>query len=268
MMKFNKKNIKIAALVLFGMMACFLIAVRLPDHVAAVSTSDVTNTVNKLINGNDQGSSSKIVDTFVIMTLLSIIPLILIMTTSFTRIIVVLSFVRSSLGTQQNPPNQVRIGLALFLTLFTMRPVYNDIYHNAIQPYNENKITQQEVFDRSENRMKEFMYKQADKKDVKLFKDMDQKNERKKIKYRTYKDIPFTVMAPAFILSELKTAFSIGFLLFIPFMIIDLVVASILMSMGMIMLSPIMISLPFKILLFVLVDGWYLLVESLVQSFN
>lgn len=145
-------------------MACFLIAVRLPDHVAAVSTSDVTNTVNKLINGNDQGSSSKIVDTFVIMTLLSIIPLILIMTTSFTRIIVVLSFVRSSLGTQQNPPNQVLIGLALFLTLFTMRPVYNDIYHNAIQPYNENKITQQEVFDRSENRMKEFMYKQADKK--------------------------------------------------------------------------------------------------------
>ena len=119
MMKFNKKNIKIAALVLFGMMACFLIAVRLPDHVAAVSTSDVTNTVNKLINGNDQGSSSKIVDTFVIMTLLSIIPLILIMTTSFTRIIVVLSFVRSSLGTQQNPPNQVLIGLALFLTLFT-----------------------------------------------------------------------------------------------------------------------------------------------------
>ena len=119
MMKFNKKNIKIAALVLFGMMACFLIAVRLPDPVAAVSTSDMTNTVNKLINGNNQGSSSRIVDTFVIMTLLSIIPLILIMTTSFTRIIVVLSFVRSSLGTQQNPPNQVLIGLALFLTLFT-----------------------------------------------------------------------------------------------------------------------------------------------------
>ncbi|WP_334115858.1 flagellar type III secretion system pore protein FliP [Ligilactobacillus sp.] len=268
MMKFNKKNIKIAALVLFGMLACFLIAVRLPDHVAAVSTSDVTNTVNKLINGNNQGSSSRIVDTFVIMTLLSVIPLILIMTTSFTRIIVVLSFVRSSLGTQQNPPNQVLIGLALFLTLFTMRPVYSDIYHNAIQPYNENRITQQEVFDRSENRMKEFMYKQANKKDVKLFKDLDQKNEQKKIKYRTYKDIPFTVMAPAFILSELKTAFSIGFLLFIPFMIIDLVVASVLMSMGMIMLSPVMISLPFKILLFVLVDGWYLLVESLVQSFN
>lgn len=267
-MKFSKKNIRIAVLTVLGMLACFLIAVRLPDQVCAVNTGDVTNTVNKLINGSSQGSSSRIVDTFVIMTLLSVIPLILIMTTSFTRIIVVLGFVRTSLGTNQNPPNQVLIGLALFLTLFTMRPVYSDIYHDAIQPYNENRITQQEVFDRSENRMKQFMYKQANRKDIKLFKDLDQKESQKKATYRTYKDIPFTVMAPAFILSELKTAFSIGFLLFIPFMIIDLVVASVLMSMGMIMLSPVMISLPFKILLFVLVDGWYLLVESLVQSFN
>lgn len=267
-MGFKQKKVKFAVLLLMGTLLCMLLTLKVPDSVTAASVSDATNTLNKLLSSNGQGSSTRIVDTFVVMTLLSFIPIILIMTTSFTRIIVVLSFVRTSLGTNSNPPNQVLIGLALFLTLFTMRPVYSDVYQDAIKPYNANQITEQQAFNRSENRIKQFMYEQANKKDIKLFKDLDQKEAKKKISYKTYKDIPFTVMAPAFILSELKTAFSIGFLLFIPFMIIDMVVASVLMSMGMIMLSPVMISLPFKILLFVLVDGWYLLVESLVQSFN
>jgi flagellar biosynthetic protein FliP len=178
----------------------------------------------------------------------------------------VLSFVRSALGTQQNPPNQVLLGLALFLTFFVMRPVYVDINQQALQPYEKNEITQAEFFEKSENRIKSFMYDQTRKKDIRLF--IELSDDKKEVPYKSYKDIPITVMIPAFIISELRTAFSIGFLLFLPFLIIDLVVSSILMSMGMMMLSPIMISLPFKLLLFVLVDGWYLVVESLVRSFH
>ncbi|WP_235805552.1 flagellar type III secretion system pore protein FliP [Liquorilactobacillus oeni] len=232
-----------------------------PSITLAVTTNDITSTVNNLLS-NGSGSDST-VNTFLLLTVLSVAPILLVMTTSFTRIIMVLSFARSALGTQQNPPNQVLLGLALFLTFFTMRPVYSDIYQDAIKPYNRQEITQQQVFTRSENRLKQFMYKQTRKKDIQLFLDV----AKDKHNYKTYKTIPLTVITPAFIISELRTAFSIGFLLFIPFLIIDMVVSSILMSMGMVMLSPVMISLPFKILLFVMVDGWYLLVESLIKSF-
>ena len=230
--------------------------------VSAVTTDEITNTVSDLLTNG--GGANQTINNFILITLLSLVPVVLIMTTSFTRTIMVLSFVRNSLGTQQNPPNQVLLGLALFLTFFIMRPVYTDIYEQAIQPYQAQEITQTEVFERSEVRLKEFMYAQTRKQDLELFLDIaDEKGT-----YPSYQELPMTILTPAFIISELRMAFSIGFLLFIPFLIIDMVVASILMSMGMFMLSPVMISLPFKLLLFVLVDGWYLVVESLVRSFQ
>jgi flagellar biosynthetic protein FliP len=238
-------------------------ALSFSTPVMAISTKDLSSTVNNLLGSN--GSSSQIINTFFVLTLLSFIPLLLIMTTSFTRIIMVLSFTRSALGTQQNPPNQVLIGLALFLTFFIMQPTYTNIYHQAIVPYEQNQITRTQAIDRSETRIKKFMYRQTRHKDIQLF---VSQSDHPKRQYKSYKQIPLTIITPAFILSELRTAFSIGFLIFIPFMIIDMVVSSVLMSMGMVMLPPVMISLPFKILLFVLSDGWYLLVESLIKSFN
>lgn len=235
-----------------------------PQTTYAVTIDELTPTIKNLFSSDF--SSNQTISTFLLLTALSIVPVLLIMTTSFTRIIMVLSFVRSALGTQQNPPNQVLLGLALFLTFFVMRPVYVDINQQALQPYEKNEITQAEFFEKSENRIKSFMYDQTRKKDIRLF--IELSDDKKEVPYKSYKDIPITVMIPAFIISELRTAFSIGFLLFLPFLIIDLVVSSILMSMGMMMLSPIMISLPFKLLLFVLVDGWYLVVESLVRSFH
>lgn len=235
-----------------------------PQTTYAVTIDELTPTIKNLFSSDF--SSNQTISTFLLLTALSIVPVLLIMTTSFTRIIMVLSFVRSALGTQQNPPNQVLLGLALFLTFFVMRPVYVDINQQALQPYEKNEITQAEFFEKSENRIKSFMYDQTREKDIRLF--IELSDDKKEVPYKSYKDIPITVMIPAFIISELRTAFSIGFLLFLPFLIIDLVVSSILMSMGMMMLSPIMISLPFKLLLFVLVDGWYLVVESLVRSFH
>ncbi|OJG25798.1 flagellar biosynthetic protein FliP [Enterococcus columbae DSM 7374 = ATCC 51263] len=231
------------------------------NQVFAVDTQEIQSTVNGLLN---TGNDNQTVNTFVLLTLLSVVPILMIMTTSFTRIVMVLSFTRNALGTQQVPPNQVIIGLALFLTFFVMKPVYTDIYDQAIKPYQENQITQAQAFERSEDRMKEFMFKQTKEKDLQLFVDLSKEENN----YKSYKDIPMTIMTPAFIISELRTAFSMGFLIFIPFLIIDMVVASILMSMGMMMISPMMIALPFKLLLFVLVDGWYLVVESLVRSFQ
>ncbi|WP_174713974.1 flagellar type III secretion system pore protein FliP [Ligilactobacillus salitolerans] len=236
----------------------------LPLQTNAAGINDITQGVTDLISGGQTGSSSQIVNVFVMMTILSVVPLLLVMMTSFTRIIMVLSFTRSALGTQQNPPNQVLLGLALFLTLFTMKPVYTDIYQDAIKPYNQHEITEKQAFNRSEVRLKEFMGKETRKKDIKLFLDVSED----KHSYKNVKEVPLTTLTPAFIISELRTAFSIGFLIFIPFLIIDMVVSSVLMAMGMIMLSPVMISLPFKLLLFVMVDGWYLLVESLVHSFS
>lgn len=254
-MRKNKKLI-------FVLLSCFcVLAFFVTKDVYAVDTKEIQDTVNGLLN---TGNDNQTINTFVLLTLLSIVPILMIMTTSFTRIVMVLSFIRNALGTQQVPPNQVIIGLALFLTFFVMKPVYTDINNEALKPYQHNEITQAQAFERAEDRMKEFMYKQTKEKDLQLFVDLsDEKKE-----YKSYKDVPITVITPAFVISELRTAFSIGFLIFIPFLIIDMVVSSILMSMGMFMLSPMMISLPFKLLLFVLVDGWYLIVESLVRSFN
>ena len=199
----------------------------------------------------------------IILTILTLLPSIIIMTTSFIRIIVVFSFLRSAIGTQQSPPNQVIIGLAIFLTIFIMAPTFNQINTNAIKPYLDNKITQSQAIEEGSKPLRQFMLKSTRQNDLKLFVDVS------KIQGEVTKDnVPLYVVIPAFIISELKTAFIIGFLLYIPFLIIDLVVASVLLSMGMMMLPPVMVSLPFKLLLFVMVDGWHLIVKSLIMSFS
>lgn len=198
----------------------------------------------------------------IVITVLALVPSFLVLMTSFTRIVVVLSFVRNALSTQQTPPNQVLIGLALFLTFFIMMPVYNQVNSEAVQPYLNETITREEAMRIGSKPIKEFMLKQTYQKDLALF------VKASKIEsIENPEDTPFNVLIPAFVISELKTAFEMGFLIYIPFIVIDMVVASILMSMGMFMLPPVTISLPFKLLLFVMVDGWHLVVKSLIESF-
>ena len=197
------------------------------------------------------------------LTVLSLAPAIIIMMTSFTRVIVVLSFVRSALGIQQMPPNQVLIGLALFLTFFVMAPTWQHINQDALQPYLAGNINQAEFLHNGMEPIRGFMFQQTREKDLALF-----INLAELPRPEIYADIPNHVLIPAFIISELKTAFQIGFIIFIPFLVIDMAISSALMSMGMMMLPPMMISLPFKILLFVMVDGWNLLIRSLVLSFQ
>ncbi|MGQ9556345.1 MAG: flagellar type III secretion system pore protein FliP [Desulfurispora sp.] len=211
------------------------------------------------------GSPQQVVDSvkiLVLLTVLSLAPAILITVTSFTRIIVVLSLLRSALGVQQTPPNQVLIALAIFLTIFIMTPVAQQINQQALEPYLQNKVSQQEAFVAAAAPLKQFLLKNTREKDLELFVALSQKQRP-----RNAEELELGTVIPAFMISELKTAFQMGVMLYIPFLVIDMVVASTLMSMGMFMLPPVMISLPFKILLFVMVDGWYLVVKSLVESF-
>jgi flagellar biosynthetic protein FliP len=200
---------------------------------------------------------------FFFISFLSLLPAVLVMFTSFTRIVVVLSFLRHALGGQQIPPNPVIIGLAIFLTLFIMAPTVDVVTKESINPYMEKKINMTEAVKRAETPVKEFMLKQTREKDLALFFKLSGFDVPSKPE-----DTPMKIVVPAFVISELRTAFEIGFLIFVPFLVIDMVVSSILLSMGMMMLPPVMISLPFKILLFVLVDGWNLVVGSLVRSFS
>lgn len=197
------------------------------------------------------------------LTILSLAPAILILTTSFTRIIIVLSFLRQAMGTQQIPPNQVLLGLALFLTFFSMNPVFTKINNDALQPYLNGKLTQAQALDKAVGPMRDFMFHQTREKDLALFVSMS-----KTPRPAGPADVPTMVLIPAFVLSEIKTAFQMGFLIYIPFLIIDMVVASTLMSMGMLMLPPVTISLPFKILLIVMIDGFHLIIRSLMTSFH
>ncbi len=197
------------------------------------------------------------------LTVLTLAPAILIMMTAFTRIIIVLSFVRQALGTQQMPPNQLLVGLALFLTLFIMSPFFNKINEDALQPYLNNQISQDVAAEKALAPLRVFMFHQTRAQDLQLFVNLSKMGMPK-----TRADVPTQVLIPAFVLSELKTAFQIGFIIYLPFLVIDMVAASVLMAMGMMMLPPVVISLPFKIMLFVLVDGWALLVGSLVKSFG
>ena len=215
-----------------------------------------------LFNNSDPETVSTSVKLLLLLTVLTIAPSILIMLTSFTRIVIVLSFVRTGLGTQQTPPNQVIIGLSLFMTFFIMAPTFSQVNDEALKPLFNNEINLEEAYSKAVVPFKEFMSKYTRQEDLALFLEYTGVEPPESIE-----DIPLSALVPAFTISELKTAFQIGFMIFIPFLVIDMVVASVLMSMGMMMLPPVMISLPFKILLFVLVDGWHLVVKSLLQTF-
>lgn len=200
---------------------------------------------------------------FVLMTVLTLAPSIMILTTCFTRIIIIFHFLKQAMGVQQMPPNQVLVGLALFITFFVMSPTFNKVYQDSYIPYSQGKISQDTAFSNTSMELKKFMLRQTGEKELMLFLELNKGPQPK-----TALDIPLMVAIPAFILSEVRIAFQIGFILYLPFIIIDMVIASILMSMGMMMLPPMMISLPFKILLFILVDGWYLLIESIVNGYR
>ncbi|WP_028782798.1 flagellar type III secretion system pore protein FliP [Thalassobacillus devorans] len=220
------------------------------------------NEFAEIFSSSDPENVSTAVRLMLLFTVLSLAPGILILMTSFTRILIVLSFVRTSLATQQMPPNQVLIGIALFLTFFIMAPTLQEVNNEALQPLFNEEITLDEAYEEAAVPMKEFMAKHTRQKDLALFMNYAQMERPE-----TIQDIPMTTLVPAFAISELKTAFQMGFMIFVPFLVIDMAVASVLMSMGMMMLPPVMISLPFKILLFVLVDGWYLITHSLLEGF-
>jgi len=214
--------------------------------------------------GNDGVDNQGVVNSIqivLLLTILTIAPSILIMMTCFTRIIIVFSFVRKALSLQSTPPNQILIGLALFMTFFIMAPTFTEIKENAYDPFVAGEINQEIAFEEAAAPLKDYMLRQVRTKDLKLFADLSEMDT-----VSDYKDVPLTVLIPAFIISEIKTGFEIGFLLFIPFIVIDMIVASTLMALGMMMLPPVMISLPFKILLFIMVDGWNLIVEKLIMT--
>ncbi len=249
---------KLKTLVLFSIFIIFFVSSHVPT--LAQGLPKITVGVDRATNPAEFSTTIQIL---FLITILSLAPAILLMMTSFIRMVTVLSFLRNALGTQQMPPNQLIIGLSLFLTYFIMSPVIDQINQQALQPYLKEQLTQQQALDLAAIPIRGFMLRQTREKDLALFIKL-LKEERP----RTPADIPMKVVIPAFVISELKTAFEIGFILYIPFLIIDMVVAGVLMSMGMLMLPPVMISLPFKLLLFVLVDGWNLIIQSLMLSFK
>ena len=234
------------------------------------ATEDDTDGLSITYN-NNSGSLSTPIRMFLVITVLALAPSILIMLTSYTRIVVVLHFIRTALGTQTTPPNQVLVGLALFLTLFIMWPTLQEINKVVVEPLDNGDITTEEAFELVQDPFRDFMYRDLQEKDLKLFVDIALEHgvipQSDYQTYDSYDDIPMVVIIPAFVISELRQAFIIGFLIYIPFIVIDMVVASVLMSMGMMMLPPTTISLPFKILLFVMADGWNLIIGSLVNTF-
>ncbi|MEW6595620.1 MAG: flagellar type III secretion system pore protein FliP [Thermodesulfobacteriota bacterium] len=234
--------------------------VLLPSMVQAVPLPTLSVGVDEAKSPQQVATA---IELLLLFTVLAMAPAILLMMTSFTRLVVTFSFLRNAIGTQQMPPSQVLVGLALFLTLFIMTPVFGRINENAVKPYLAEQISAEQALSAAMVPMREFMFKQTREKDLELFLSL-----AKAPKPQNREEVATTVLIPAFMISELKTAFTIGFVLFLPFLVIDMVVSSILLSMGMMMLPPIMVSLPFKLLLFVLVDGWYLIVGSLVKSFG
>ena len=238
-----------------------LLAVAFVSEDALAQAADLP-LFNSRPSGGGGQSYSLPVQTLLVLSALAFLPAVLLLMTAFTRIVIVLSLLRHALGTQASPPNQVIIGLSLFLTLFVMGPVADRIYDDAYLPYAQQKIDFNQALDRAQTPLKRFMMKQTREPDLALFYRLARQTPP-----NAREDVPLRVLVPAFVTSELKTAFQIGFMVFLPFLIIDMVVASVLMSMGMMMLSPVLISLPFKLMLFVLVDGWNLLIGSLVASF-
>lgn len=259
--------------------ACFIIfSVTRPSYAGAKGVDSTTrkeidgepdvddNTLDLTISSNAGSTNLEAtLQILILLTILSLAPSILIMVTSFTRIIVVLHFIRTALATQTSPPNQVLVGLALFITLAIMAPVFSEVNEAAIQPFMSGEVLQEDAIDAGVKPLKKFMLKQTRDKDLELFIDI---NETDREAINSYEDLPVTVIIPAFIISELRMAFIIGFVLYLPFIVIDMVVASTLMSMGMMMLPPTTISMPFKILLFVMADGWNLIIGQLVATFK
>ncbi len=239
---------------------CLLLAVGFVSESEAIPLPNITLGFE---DADDPEKVSSALQILVLLTILTLAPAILIMTTSFARIIIVLSFLRQAMGTQQTPPTQILIGLALFLTMFVMGPVWSEINEGALKPYMEEELGQFEALKLAEIPIKRFMLNHTREKDLSLFVNLSEDKNPQSIE-----DVSIQTVVPAFIISELKTAFQIGFLIYIPFLILDMVVASILLSMGMMMLPPVLISLPFKLMLFVMVDGWYLTVGSLMRSFS
>ncbi len=237
-----------------------LFLILLPTIASAVNLPTLSFGIT---DANTPAEVSTALQVLLVLTILTVAPAILLMTTAFTRIVIVLGFVRQAMGTQNTPPNQVLLGLALFLTFFVMAPTLNTINREALQPYLQEQISQQQALERSVHVMRNFMFSQVQESELQLFIDItkEQQPENKK-------DVSSSILIPAFMLSELKLAFQMGFMIYVPFLVIDMLVASVLMSMGMMMLPPIVISLPFKLLLFVLVDGWQLVVGSLMKSFG
>jgi flagellar biosynthetic protein FliP len=249
-----------------ALMALGLLVMGSAAHAAQPGTGGFSLPSISMNLGNTGSNPNELVNVLrivLLLTVLTLAPAIIVMMTSFTRVVIVLSFLRQSLGAQQMPPNQVIVGLSLFLSLFIMAPTWTKIQNDALNPYLEEKIDQKIAFLKAEAPMREFMFAQTREKDLELFLNMS-----KIAKPQTREDVPTYVLIPSFIVSELNTAFQMGFMLYLPFLVIDMVVSSILMAMGMMMLPPMTISLPFKLLLFVLVDGWGLVVGSIVKSFG
>ena len=278
------KKICLIASIAFGtLFLAGALTLLMPYRINARTSSDTTTTTTEedilepsdpradinngfhIIYNNDSGQISGTVRILLVLTVISLAPSLIIMLTSFTRIIIVLHFLRQAVGTQTAPPNQVLVGLALFLTVFIMSPVFKDINDNAIKPFDEGKITQDEAIEIGTAPLREFMYGQTQEKDLALLCDIAKQDYP--VTDEEFDTLPMTTVIPAFILSELRTAFVLGFLIYIPFIVIDMVVSSILMSMGMMMLPPTTISMPFKLLLFILADGWDLVIGQLVKSF-
>lgn len=262
--KYNKNRLNLVGIAAFfiSLLAIFFLASLVFDDQAIAQTKIPSLQIN-FDETDDPDALVPAMKIVGMLTILSVAPAILLMMTSFTRILIVLGFVRQALGTQTMPPNQVLVGLALFLTLFTMTPVIDQVAEKAVNPYIEKKITQEEAFYEFSKPVKKFMLSETRKTDMGMF-----YNIIKMPKPKSSDDVPLKILIPSFIISELKTAFQIGFLIYIPFLIIDMVVSSVLMAMGMMMLPPTVVSLPFKLVLFVLIDGWALIVESIVRSFS
>ena len=243
-----------------------MIIVDLLSAAAAQAPTAIPGAIDRAftsINGGQPSGMSLSLQLLLLMGLLTILPSLILMMTSFTRILVVMGILRQALGLQQSPPNQVLVGLSLFLTLFIMAPTLEKVNANAIAPYSAGTINAEQAIGAAGGEFRQFMLRQTRERDLSMFADM-----AKAPKFATPNDVPWSILLPAFVTSELKTAFQIGFMLFLPFLVIDLVVSSVLMSLGMMMMSPTIVSLPFKLLLFVLVDGWALLMGSLAASFG
>jgi flagellar biosynthetic protein FliP len=239
--------------------ALLVIAMIIPAQLSAQGIPKVSLAIDDSGSPQDFSATMKIL---IAMTVLALVPTILVMVTSFVRIIIVMMMTRQAMGTNQMPPSQVLMGMALILTIFVMAPVFNQVYNGAVKPYIDGELDQEQAYKIGIEPIREFMFKQTREQDIEMFASFAQIE-----KPQTRDDLPTYVLIPSFMVSELRTAFQIAFVIFIPFLVIDMVVASVLMSMGMMMLPPIMVALPFKILLFVMVDGWYLIIQSLVQSF-